>query len=134
MIVVSNRVASERRQRDKQKKFKAYSSPSRAAHKLLFIVEDLVRNTSLGAGLLVLQIKIPSGIHLLGSSGGGICFEFFFVVTLTSLTSHPSDGIRLKMKDGIPEMDSGINMLWFQLHEMNACTAWCCSSSTAASG
>ena len=36
-----------------------------------------VRNTSLGAGLLVLQIKIPSGIHLLGSSGGGICFNFF---------------------------------------------------------
>ena len=47
-------------------------------HKLLFTVEDLVRNTSLGAGLLVLQIKIPSRIHLLGSSGGGICFEFFF--------------------------------------------------------
>ena len=51
---------------------------SRVAHKLLFIVEDMVRNTSLEAGLLVLQIKIPSGIHLLGSSGSGICFEFFW--------------------------------------------------------
>ena len=24
----------------------------------------------------------------------------------------------------IPVMDYGINMLWFQLHEMNACTTW----------
>ena len=29
-----------------------------------------------------------SGIHLLGSSGGGICLEFCFA-TSTSLTSHP---------------------------------------------
>ena len=35
-----------------------------------------------------------------------------------------SDGIRLNMKHGIPVMDSGINMLWFQLHEMNARTTW----------
>ena len=27
------------------------------------------------------------------------------------------------MKHEIPVMDSGINMLWIQLHEMNACTA-----------
>ena len=33
-----------------------------------------------------------------------------------------SDGIRLNMKHGIPVMDSGINMLLFQLHGMNACT------------
>ena len=37
---------------------------------------------------VVLHIKIPSGIHLLGSSGGGICLEFCFA-TSTSLTSHP---------------------------------------------
>ena len=44
-----DRVASER------------SQSSRAAHKLLFIIQDLVRNTILGAGLLVLQIKISFG-------------------------------------------------------------------------
>ena len=48
------------------------------AHKLLFIVPDLVRNTSLEAGLLVLQIKDPSGIHLLGSLEGVILFNLIF--------------------------------------------------------
>ena len=48
------------------------------AQRLRFIVQYLVKNTSLEAGLLALQIKIPSGIHLLGSSEGGICFEFIF--------------------------------------------------------
>ena len=57
------------------------------SQKLLFIIQDAVKNT--GAGLLVVRNKIPSGIHLVGPSEGGIWFELFFFVTLTSLTSHP---------------------------------------------
>ena len=40
---------------------------SRAAHIPHVTSQDLVKNTSLGGGLPVLQIKIPFGIHLLGS-------------------------------------------------------------------
>ena len=70
--------------------YKTQPLSSRAAHKLRFIIQDLVKNTSLEAGLLALQIKIPSGIHLLGSSEGGICFEFIFwslrLLSLATLT------------------------------------------------
>ena len=38
--------------------------------------------------------------------------------------SNLCDGFGLNMKHEIPVMDSGINMLLIQLHEMNACTAW----------
>ena len=48
------------------------------AHKPPLTSQKLVKNTSLGGGLPVLQIKIPFGIHLLGSLGGGICSEFIF--------------------------------------------------------
>ena len=41
-------------------------------------MQDLVKNTSLEAGLLVVRNKIPLGIHLLGSSEGGIWFNLFF--------------------------------------------------------
>ena len=30
----------------------------------------------------------------------------------------------------IPLMDCGFNMLWFQSHEMHACTTWWCSTSS----
>ena len=50
-----------------------------ASQKLLFIVQDLVKNTSLGAGLLVVRNNIPSGIHFLGSSEGGIWLDFFLL-------------------------------------------------------
>ena len=43
------------------------------AHKLLIRIQYQVKNTSLGGGLPVLQIKIPFRIHLLGSWEGGIC-------------------------------------------------------------
>jgi len=75
--MVYSRVANKRSRSDKKKIQCIFHIPH-------FTSQDLVKNTSLEAGLLVLQIKIPSGIHLLGSSEGGICIEFFFFVTSTS--------------------------------------------------
>ena len=50
-----------------------------------FIIQDLVQNTSLGAGLLVVRNKIPSGIHLLGSSEGGISSGFSLFASLLEI-------------------------------------------------
>ena len=70
---------------------------SRVAHKLHFISQDLVKNTSLGGGLPVLQIKIPFGIHLLGSWGGGICSEFIFFPLWPSGGKQPNVWSQRKM-------------------------------------
>ena len=50
--------------------FQNFFQSSRLAHIPHFTSQDLAKNTSLGRGLLVLRIKIPFGIHLLGPSGG----------------------------------------------------------------
>ena len=63
----------------------------RLVHIPHFTSQDLAKNTSLGRGLLVLRIKIPFGIHLLGPSGGRKTIALIFFPLWPLGCGQPSD-------------------------------------------
>ena len=53
----------------------------------------------------------------------------YFEICALHGSGNLCDGLASRWNMVIPVMDYGFIMLWFQSHEMHACTTWWCSSS-----